>query len=200
MPIVTVPNPDPFVAADPWFVLRTRSRQEKAVAEVLGAMGIAFFLPLLPVVRFYGPRKFTVKLPMFPCYLFCRGSLEQSYAIDRTKRTAGILRVTDQGKLDWELRNIALALENKVPLDPYPCLRQGLRAEVQAGPLRGLQGLIESRTKLDRLVLQVEMLGRAVSVEVDASLLQVVEEVEGDADAPRAIGRGRKDRHPARGA
>jgi hypothetical protein len=82
--------------------------------------------------------------------------------------------------MDWELKNIALALDHHIPLDPYPYLRKGLRAEVQAGPLRGLQGLIEDRLKCDRLVLQVETLGRAVSVEVDACLVEVV----GPEDAP----------------
>jgi transcription antitermination factor NusG len=166
---------DAFSAAGRWFVLHVKSRQEKAVAEVLATMGVAHFLPLLPMVRFYGSRKITVRLPMFPCYLFLRGSIEQAYEIDRTKRVANILPVANQNQMDWELRNIALALDHQVPLDPFPYLRKGLRAEVTAGPLRGLQGLIEDRLKGDRLVLQVETLGRAVSIEVDASLVQVVE-------------------------
>jgi transcription antitermination factor NusG len=172
---------DAFAVAGQWFVLHVKSRQEKAVAEVLTGMGVAHFLPLLPMVHFYGRRKITAKLPMFPCYLFLRGSIEQAYSVDRTKRVANILRVPDQQRMDWELRNIALALDHQIPLDPYPYLRKGLRAEVQAGPLRGLQGLIEDRTKCDRLILQVQMLGRAVSVEVDASLLGVVESEDGPA-------------------
>ena len=174
---------DAFAVAGQWFVLHVKSRQEKAVAEVLTGMGVAHFLPLLPMVHFYGRRKITAKLPMFPCYLFLRGSIEQAYSIDRTKRVANILRVANQDQMDWELKNIALALNHNIPLDPYPYLCKGVRAEVQAGPLRGLQGLVEERTKCDRLVLQVEMLGRAVSVEVDACLLEVVETEESSAVA-----------------
>jgi transcription antitermination factor NusG len=77
-------------------------------------------------------------------------------------------------QLNWELKNLSLALANQVALDPYQMLRAGVRVEVRAGPLRGLQGVVESRTRMDRLVLQVQMLGRAVSLEVEASLLDVI--------------------------
>jgi transcription antitermination factor NusG len=46
--------------------------------------------------------------------------------------------------------------------------------EVRAGPFRGLQGVIDSRSKLNRLILQIDMLGRAVSLEIDAALLEPV--------------------------
>ena len=39
----------------------------------------------------------------------------------------------------------------------------------------GLQGLVEDRSRSDRLILQIDMLGRAVSLEIDASLLDVIE-------------------------
>ena len=154
-----------------WVVLHTRSRQEKAVADHLRGRGTEHFLPLVPQVRFYGKRKAKVELPLFPGYVFLRGTLDEAYEIDRTRRVAQILPVADQEQLDWELRNIRLVLERGVPLDPFPHLKEGIRVEVRSGPMRGLQGRIESRTRCDRLVLQVDMLGQAVSVEVDGSLL-----------------------------
>jgi hypothetical protein len=45
---------------------------------------------------------------------------------------------------------------------------------VRSGPLRGLQGIIEHRGRVNRLILQVEMLGQAVSLEVEASLLDPI--------------------------
>jgi len=56
-------------------------------------------------------------------------------------------------------------------LELYPFLRVGVRVEVRSGPLRGLQGLIEDRTRRNRLVLQVNMLGKAASLEIDGALL-----------------------------
>ncbi|MEX0887398.1 MAG: transcription termination/antitermination NusG family protein [Phycisphaeraceae bacterium] len=162
----------PATAADEprWFVLHTRSRQEKAVATYLQQRHVEHFLPLMEQVRYYGRRKARVELPVFPGYVFLRGTAEQAYDADRTRRLAQIIRVPDQARLDWELANLRLALEKRVVLEPYPYLKEGVRAEVRVGPMRGLQGVIEGR-HADRLVLQVDMLGQAVSVEVDGSLL-----------------------------
>ena len=157
-----------------WFVLHVRARQEKALAGDLEGLDVDYFLPLVMKIRYYGKRKRTVKLPLFPGYVFLRGSIEQVYTADRTRRVLSIIPVKDQGGLNWELKNLHLALVKGVTLDPYPTLKANVRVEVRSGPLRGLQGVIESRTRANRLVLQVAMLGSAVSLEVDGSLLDPV--------------------------
>ena len=158
-----------------WFVLHTRSRQEKAVADALEALHAWCFLPLVTHTRVYRGRKIHVQLPLLPSYVFMKGQADQAYQLDRNKRLANIIAVTDQARLEWELGNIRRAMDANVPLDPYPYLKKGIRAEVRSGPLRGMQGLIEDRTKLSRLILQVDMLGRAMSVEVDGALLEPLE-------------------------
>lgn len=165
--------PDPFAGDGLWHVLHTRSRQEKILAEDLAAMGIRHFLPLKREVRFHGKRKATVELPIFTGYVFLRGSLDEAYSADRTKRVVGIIRVADQTQLQWELSNLRIALDKKLDLQPYPYFKAGVRVEVKTGSLRGMQGVIENRQG-GRLVLQVNTLGRAVSVEIDPALLEIV--------------------------
>lgn len=157
-----------------WHLLHTKSRQEKLLSDELHRIGIGHFLPLVTHPRVYGNRKIRVELPLFPGYLFLRGSLEDAYTAGRTHRVAQIIEVADQTRLDWELCNLGMALRNRAALDPYPYLKKGLRVEVRSGPLRGLQGLIEDRLTSGRLVLQVEMLGRAVSLEVHGAQLDRV--------------------------
>jgi len=158
-----------------WHLLHTRSRQEKALAESLTVKGIGVFLPLVDVTRTYGRRKASVELPLFPGYVFLKGVLDDAYEADRTKRVAGIIQVVDQAKLAWELRNLALALSSRVSLDPYPFLRAGVRVAVRSGPLAGIQGIVESRTKRDRLILQIDVLGQATSLEIDGAILDVID-------------------------
>jgi transcription antitermination factor NusG len=158
-----------------WFVLRTRSRQEKVISRDLDARGVVNYLPLVTCTKFYGGRKARVQVPLFPGYVFLRGSLDDAYTADRTNRVAQILHVKDQHRLDWELHNIHIALDSEASLDPFPYLRAGVRVEVRSGPFRGLQGIIEDRTRRDRLILQVETLGQAVSIEIDGSLLDVID-------------------------
>jgi transcription antitermination factor NusG len=156
-----------------WHVLHVRSRQEKALSADLALRGIQHYLPLVRQTRFYGHRRTDLQLPLFAGYLFLLGSMEQAYSADRTGRVAKIIPVFNQEQIDWELGNLQLAMQRQPSLAPYPYLKNGLRVEVRSGPFRGLQGIIEGRAKEARLLLQVTTLGKAVSLEIDASLVDV---------------------------
>ena len=100
------------------------------------------------------------------------------YEADRTKRVARVIEVYDQRTLAAELRNVELAIRgagDKSPFDPFPYLKVGIPVEVIAGPLRGVRGLIEDRRKRDRLILRVNVLGQATSLEVDSAVLAPLE-------------------------
>ena len=158
-----------------WHVLYVKSRQEKILADDLGAMGITHFLPLIRESRYSGKRKSVVEMPLFPGYLFLKGTLDEAYRADRTKRVVRIISVPDQSRIDWELRNIHQALNRSATLDPYPSLRVGVRVAGRSGPFRGIQGIIEDRGSADRLVLQVELLGRGATLEIGGAVLEAIE-------------------------
>ena len=165
----------PDVSAGAWYVLRTRSRQEKILSQDLSAKRVAHFLPLVTGTKYYGGRRARVELPLFPGYLFLRGTLDDAYAVDRSGRVAQIILVPNQRRIDEELRNIHGALNSNAVVNPYPYLTTGARVEVREGPFQGLRGVIESHANKQRLILQVEALGQAVSVEIDGSLLDVTD-------------------------
>ena len=163
------------LAGASWHVLHTLSRQEKSLSRDLRARDIPHYLPLVRQVRFYGKRKAVIEEPLFPGYVFLLGSLDEAYAADRTQRVANIIKVVDQDRIDWELRNLQLALGRNATLNPFPHLRKGLRVHIRSGPFQGIEGLIEDRTRNDRVLLQVDVLGRAVGLEVDGALLDVID-------------------------
>ena len=72
--------------------------------------------------------------PMFPGYVFLKGTLDDAYEADRTRRVARIIPVVDQTQLATELKSLWLALEDQAILDPFPYLRCGMRVEVRSGP------------------------------------------------------------------
>jgi transcription antitermination factor NusG len=158
-----------------WHVIHTKSRQEKSLAEQLEAAGIDHFLPLSREVRYYGRRKFAVELPLFPGYVFLRGTVEDWYFAERSGRVARVISVADQTGLDRDLANVRLALDRGAPLTPLAWLVTGVRVEVAAGPFKGVRGVVEGFLKNARLMLQVDMLGRAAQLEIDRSLLQRVD-------------------------
>ncbi len=158
-----------------WHVLHTRSRQEKALAKTLEAAGVQCYLPLVDQVRFHGHRKKTVALPLFSTYVFMHGTVEATYTAISTGRVANVIDVPDQSGFARDLQQIRMALSGGATLEPTDCLRIGRRVRVTAGPFKDIEGLIEDRPRLDRLILQIDTLGRAASLEIDASLLQPVD-------------------------
>lgn len=160
--------------AGQWFVLHSKPRQEKILAAALDAMQVGCFLPLLRQIRYYGKRRAVVEAPLFPGYVFLRGSLEDAYDADRTRRVAQVIRVADQQHIHWELENLYLAMSRSAPVQPYAYLKKGVRVEVRAGPFKGLQGIVAGTAGNCRLVLQVRTLSQAVSLEIDGSLLEVL--------------------------
>jgi transcription antitermination factor NusG len=139
------------------------------------ARNLACYLPVRKRTRLQGGRRAVVEQPLFPGYAFLWGTSEQAYWADRTRRVAHILPVVDQQRFEWELRNIALALDREAVLEPYPELVRGGRVEVRSGPLRGLQGVIQERRKNNRLILQVQMLAQALSLDIEGASLSLVE-------------------------
>ena len=157
-----------------WTVLQVKSRQEKALADDLARRGIDHYLPIVRQQKIYGGRKLQMELPLFPGYLFLFGTNEDIYTADRTRRVCKIIEVPQQKRLEEELTNLKLALENSTSLTAYPFLKTGVQVEVCSGPLRGLRGLVEHWSRADRLILQIEMLGRAVSLEIGPAELEAV--------------------------
>ncbi len=178
-------NPAPFVERqwpDParargraWFVLHTKSRQEKKVVEVLEAVGVTAFLPLVTRRRAYAHRARVSGVPLFPCYVFMWGVREDAFGAIASKRAVKIIEAADQRALHHQLTQIHEAIERGAVLDPYPYLSVGRRVRVRSGSLKGVEGVIDERTRVDRLVLIVQALGQAVATEMDSSLLEPVD-------------------------
>lgn len=157
-----------------WFVLHTLPRQEKALAETLVAMSVRHYLPMLTKVSYYAHRKRVASLPMFPSYVFLWGAREESYRAITTKRVARVIEVGEQARLDHELRQVRRVLETDAGIDAYQYLTEGRPVRVVSGPLKGVEGVVESLARADRLILRVSALGQAVSVQVHPSLIEAL--------------------------
>lgn len=154
-----------------WHVLHVMSRQEKALVKDMTSVGADCFLPILKQVTYRRGRKSLVEGPLFPGYAFLWGTVDDAYVADRTRRVVNLIRVTDQEELERELGNLHRALSLKAQLKPVRLFQRGVRVQVAAGPFKGIEGVVTRLTGGGRLVLGVSMLGSAVSLEVEESLL-----------------------------
>ena len=70
---------------------------------------------------------------------------------------------------DYEIDGIRRLVESDLQFDPCPLIREGMMVEVVHGPLKGVVGRLLRKGAHARLVLAVDLIGQAVSVEVDAA-------------------------------
>jgi len=68
---------------------------------------------------------------------------------------------------DCEVAGIQRLVALKAPMAPWPYLKPGDRVRVEHGPMRGLEGTLLRTKDTMHLVIGVELLQRAVAVEVD---------------------------------
>ena len=162
-------------AVKPWMVLHTKSRQEKAVARFLFAVGLQFYLPLVDRVSILRGRKRTSRVPLFPSYVFLSGDLNDGYAAISTKRVCRIIHVRDQERLVDELEQVRAALDCGAELYRVPFAVVGTRCRVTKGPFEGLEGEVSRKLGSNRLALQIQTLGLGAILEIDADLLEPLE-------------------------
>ena len=158
-----------------WWLVYTKSRNEKALAGTLEAFSIRYFLPLARVQRRYNGVTRSLQVPLFPGYLFLCGGIEDRYATMDTRRVVNIIEVKDQARLREDLRQVHRATTGPEPVDMYPGIRQGRQCRVVAGSLKGLEGIVLRRRGVCRVCVAVDVLGQSVEVEIDPSLLEVTE-------------------------
>jgi transcriptional antiterminator NusG len=158
-----------------WWVAHTKSRNEKALAHDLINRNMSYFLPMSWKVRRKSRRTIRSLLPLFGGYLFFCGSENERTELWRTDRVANLIEVKDQQKLIKELVQIEQALRAGAPLVPHKYIKTGQKCRVIAGPLLGLQGVVVKTKGATRLVLQVDLLGQAASVEIGIDVIEAVD-------------------------
>ena len=159
-----------------WWVAHTKSRNEKALAQDLVRRNINYFLPMSWKVRRQSRRTIRSLLPLFSGYIFFCGQEAERLELLKTNRVANLIEVVDQEQLVRELVQIEQALRVGAPLTPHKYIRTGQRCRVIAGPLVGLEGVAVQTRGSTRLVLQVDMLGQAASVEIDTDMIETLDQ------------------------
>jgi transcription antitermination factor NusG len=157
--------------AYPWWVAYVRSRQEKTLARHLAAQGVGFYLPQAEKRTRRAGRTFVSSLPLFPGYLFFRGTAEARRAALRSDLIVQILAVQDQERLHCELEGLWRLQEAGAPLVPHPYLEAGDEVEIMDGPFRGWTGTVLREKGRLRLVVSVTFLRQSVAAELDREVL-----------------------------
>jgi transcription antitermination factor NusG len=154
-----------------WYALWTRSRHEQVVREQLEQKQIESFLPTVTRWSRWKDRKKKVDWPLFPGYCFARFNGRERLPILKCAGVVNIISIEGEPAPipEHEIDGIRQLVESELAYDPCPMIREGMMVEVVHGPLKGVIGRLMRKGAHARLVLSVDLIGQAVSVEVDAS-------------------------------
>jgi transcription antitermination factor NusG len=152
-----------------WYVACTFSRHEKAIADRLKSKDVETYLPLYWTMRSWGQRRVRLELPLFPGYVFVKMEITRKA---RILAHPGVVRLVGlNGKAtplaDDDIDKLRASL-SACKAEPYPYLSAGRRVRIKSGPLMGVEGTIMRRKGAVRLVVQIDLIQRAVLLELDA--------------------------------
>ena len=154
-----------------WYAIWTRSRHEQTVRDQIERKGYETFLPTIPRWSRWKDRRKKIDWPLFPGYCLVRFEGQNRLPI---LTCSGVVTIVSfNGDIapiqDREIDGIRRLVESDLQYDPCPLIREGMMVEVIHGPLKGVVGRLTRKGAHARLVLAVDLIGQAVSVEVDAA-------------------------------
>ena len=143
----------------------------------LAGKGLGFFLPTVRRETRSHRKTRIHQVPLFPGYVFVEGNRRrQDFGLDdsvvRLLKPAGEAEIRH---LHMELWAVWRGLTSGAYLTAVERLAAGELCLITGGPLAGVQGRFEQAGRGGRVILQVDLLGSGVAVEVNASDVQPLE-------------------------
>ena len=161
------------LSVQPWYALAVKHQHENAVVSGLREAGFETLLPIYKSARKWSDRTRQIEAPVFPGYVFAHFPYEDRVRVLRIPAVRSIVSFSGKPAVlaPRELEDIRAAVESKLPLRPWPFLKQGDLVRIERGPLKGLEAtLIQEKDSL-RLIISVELLQRAVAVEISPDMI-----------------------------
>ena len=161
-----------------WFVANTRTRSEALAQANLVNQGFETYLPQYNHQRRHARRVDYVRAPLFPRYLFVRMDLEKDHWRP-VLSTIGVQSLVSNGLepaavpdgIIEEIRSRE-AENGLVSLTDLRQFRNGEAITLDRGPFAGREGLFDSKSDDQRVIVLLNIMGRPVRVRIPMEDIQ----------------------------
>lgn len=154
-----------------WYAVHTRSRHEQVVHDQLTAKGTEVFLPKMEVWSRRTDRRKRITIPMFPGYLFVRTTLHPEHHLGVLKTVGVVGMVSFHGRPaavnPEEVSSLKIVVDTGAVIHPTEDFRKGDLVRITDGPFKGVIGRLTGRRSNRKLIVAVENINQAISVEID---------------------------------
>lgn len=155
-----------------WHVVYTIPKAERKVALSIDDLGLESYLPLHTVVRQWSDRKKKLRVPVFPNYVFVKVDTRTRahlYSIKEVVRFVSISK-TPVIVREEEILAIKKALDYAEDVVPEDYFQEGTKMRITKGQFAGLEGFIVRRNNNARLLVRIDGLLKAFSLNISPSL------------------------------
>ena len=159
-----------------WYALYTRCRHEKKVDLRLKEKGIASYVPLNTVYRRWSDRYKKVLVPLFSSYVFVFIALRDRLNVLQTDGAIGFVSFNGIPATIPEKQIIIIRqiLEQKLNVEYIDSFTPGKQVRVLRGPLKGVEGKFVTIKNNNRLMITIDSITQAISVEIDYRDLELI--------------------------
>lgn len=163
-----------------WYVVHTVARREKRVANEIADLGVEFFLPMYKTVRQWSDRRKKVELPLFPNYIFVHTSENHRHALFSINEPIKFVSIEKKPVVVREheidvVRQILKADDLEIGIEDY--FQQGKKVRITRGQLAGMEGIVLKQNGKSRLLISIDGLQKAFSINVATNLLEPIREL-----------------------
>ena len=150
----------------PWFVIYTKSRNEKKVAELLQKNGVEVFCPLVKLKKNWSDRKKIVETPLFKSYVFVNLSEKDRNVVFNVP---GVIRYVFWLKKpavvrDSEIESLKTILHETIDSFSIENYQIGDTVKISEGVFKGLDGVIEKQSN-NKLHVILENVGIKITLQ-----------------------------------
>jgi transcription termination/antitermination protein NusG len=155
-----------------WLALVVRSRHEKSVKTLLDSKGYRTAVPLVRCIhRRRSGSAWDSQKPLIAGYVFAVYDRDNPF---RIVTTPGVVQIVSFGSQpgtipEAEIESLERIAASGLPVAGCGYTRVGEKVELIGGPLKGVQGIVLREAKSTRLIVGVELLQRAVAVEIEGA-------------------------------
>lgn len=157
-----------------WYAVRVKPNHEFRVERGLSDLGIENYLPFYVESVKWSDRVKRVNRLLFPGYVFVRMTVAEIPSLLAVVGVLGVLpnNITPVAIDETQIAAIGTILASNLPVAACE-YHAGDLVRIGSGSLRGLEGVVVRTARSTRLIVSVEILRRAVAVEIDPSALQL---------------------------
>jgi len=166
------------VEGEKWYVIYTKSKKEKRLAEHAYKNKITYYLPLIESYKEYERKKVTYRKVMFSSYIFTRVKHSEQQTLINSGYTVNFLPIRDQKQFLEELKAIQRIRDNKVEIKEHCYIENGKYVRFIIGALKGVIGKVTDTKNIKEVVIQVNMLRQAIAVQAQSNQLEVLSDKE----------------------